>query len=319
MKLGTLTLPKTAVLAPMAGVADRAFREICVQEGACYTVGEMASAKGLQHQNRKTAQLLCVSEAERPCAVQLFGSEPSSMAGAARLAQSFGPDTIDINMGCPAPKVTGTGSGSALMKSPDLAADIIREVRAATSLPLTVKIRAGWDEESRNAVQIALLAEENGADAVIVHGRTRRQMYSPPVDYDTIAAVKKALTIPVIGNGDVCCIESAERMYQTGCDLVMVGRGARGAPWVFRILREYFERGIRLPEPEIDEKLDIMLRHIRLACQYKGEPVAMREARKHVAWYCKGWPGAALLRQKASSLIRYEDLEKLARGILSGG
>ena len=319
MKLGVLNLPKTAALAPMAGVADRAFREICIQEGACYAVGEMASAKGLQHQSRKSAELLHVSESERPCAVQLFGCEPSSMAWAAGFAQGFEPDAIDINMGCPAPKVTGTGSGSALMKTPELAAEIIRAVRGATSLPLTVKIRAGWDEENRNAVQMALLAEQNGADAVIVHGRTRKQMYRPPVDYGIIAEVKKALSIPVIGNGDVCDIESAERMYQTGCDLVMIGRGARGAPWVFRMLRAYFENGVRLPEPELDEKLDIMLRHIRLACLYKGESVGMREARKHVAWYCKGWRGAALLRQRSGSLSRYEELEELAKGILAGG
>jgi len=316
MKLGAITLPKGAALAPMAGVADRAFREICVQQGACYVVGEMASAKGLQHKSLKSAELLFVSDTERPAAVQLFGSEISSMAEAAVIAQSFAPDVIDINMGCPAPKITGTGSGSALMKTPELAGEIIRAIRKATLLPLTVKIRAGWDEESRNAVEIALIAERAGADAITVHGRTRKQMYSPPIDYNTIAAVKKAVSIPVIGNGDVCGIESAERMYETGCDLVMIGRGARGAPWVFRALRAYFERGIRLPEPEIEEKLDIMLRHIRLTCEYKGEYSGMREARKHVAWYCKGWQGAAALRSRAGSLSRYEDLEALAKDIL---
>lgn len=316
MKLGAITLPKGAALAPMAGVADRAFREICVQQGACYVVGEMASAKGLQHKSLKSAELLFVSDTERPAAVQLFGSEISSMAEAAVIAQSFAPDVIDINMGCPAPKITGTGSGSALMKTPELAGEIIRAIRKATLLPLTVKIRAGWDEESRNAVEIALIAERAGADAITVHGRTRKQMYSPPIDYNTIAAVKKAVSIPVIGNGDVCGIESAERMYETGCDLVMIGRGARGAPWVFRILRAYFERGVRLPEPETEEKLDIMLRHIRLTCEYKGEYSGMREARKHVAWYCKGWQGAAALRSRAGSLSRYEDLEALAKDIL---
>jgi len=316
MKFGTLTLPKGAALAPMAGVADRAFREICVQQSACYVVGEMASAKGLQHQSRKSAELLFVSDTERPAAVQLFGSEVSSMAEAALVAQSFAPDVIDINMGCPAPKITGTGSGSALMKTPALAGEIIGAVRKATTLPLTVKIRTGWDEESRNAVEIALIAEQAGADAITVHGRTRRQMYSPPIDYNTIAAVKKAVSIPVIGNGDVCDIESAQRMYETGCDLVMIGRGARGAPWVFRTLRAWLEKGIRLPEPEMEEKLDIMLRHIRLTCEYKGEFLGMREARKHVAWYCKGWQGAAALRSRAGSLSRYEELEALAKEIL---
>ena len=179
-------------------------------------------------------------------------------------------------------------------------------------MPVTVKIRTGWDEETRNAVEIALLAERNGADAVTVHGRTRRQLYAPPVDYATIAAVKKALSIPVIGNGDVCDIESAERMYETGCDLIMVGRGAQGAPWIFRQLNAWFAKGIRLPEPELEEKTVLMLRHIALACRYKGEDVAMREARKHVAWYLKGWRGAAALRRRAGTLRTFEELEELA-------
>jgi len=303
----------------MAGVGDRAFREICAQEGAGYLVGEMASAKGLEHNSKASAELLEVSPAARPCGVQLFGSEPESMARAVKLAESFGPDVIDINMGCPAPKITGTGAGSALMKTPELAGEIIKTCRAATTLPLSVKMRTGWDEDNLNAVRLAQIAEESGADFVTVHGRTRRQMYSPPVNYDMIAAVKKALSIPVIGNGDVADIETAERMYDTGCDLVMIGRGAQGNPWVFRILKAYFERGIRLPEPEVEEKLEIMLRHIRLACEYKGENVGMREARKHVAWYCKGWTGAAEMRKKAGSLTRYEELEALTKEILTGG
>jgi len=303
----------------MAGVGDRAFREICASEGAGYLVGEMASAKGLEHDSKKSAELLEVSQAARPCGVQLFGSEPESMARAVKLAESFGPDVIDLNMGCPAPKITGTGAGSALMKTPQLAGEIIKAARAATTLPLSVKIRTGWDDSNLNAVELALIAQENGADFITVHGRTRQQMYSPPVNYEMIATVKKAVSIPVIGNGDVADIETAERMYETGCDLVMVGRGAQGNPWVFRILKAYFQQGIRLPELEVEEKLEIMLRHIRLACEYKGENVGMREARKHVAWYCKGWTGAAQMRQKAGSLTRYEELEGLAKEILSGG
>ena len=317
MKIGSLTLPKTAVLAPMAGVGDRAFREICAGEGACYLVGEMASAKGLEHDSKKSAELLEVSPAARPCGVQLFGAEPESMASAVKLAESFGPDVIDLNMGCPAPKITGTGAGSALMKTPQLAGEIIKAARAATTLPLSVKMRTGWDEDNLNAVELAQIAQESGADFITVHGRTRRQMYSPPVNYKMIATVKKAVSIPVIGNGDVSDIQTAEQMYETGCDLVMVGRGSQGNPWVFRILKAYFEQGIRLPEPEVEEKLEIMLRHIRLACEYKGENVGMREARKHVAWYCKGWTGAAEMRKKAGSLTRYEELEKLARDILT--
>jgi tRNA-dihydrouridine synthase B len=317
LKLGNLILPKTAALAPMAGVADRAFREICMAEGACYAVGEMASAKGLEHRSRKTAQLLSVSDAERPCAVQLFGDHPESMAQAALIAQQYRPDALDINMGCPAPKVAGAGSGSALMKNPALATEIIRAVRAVTKLPLTVKIRTGWDSDQINAVELALLAQEAGANAVTVHGRTRMQMYAPPVDLATIARVKEALDIPVIGNGDVCDIESAERMYEeTKVDLVMIGRGAQGAPWVFRILKAWLEQGVRLPEPCPEEKMVIMLRQIRLAVEYKGEYIAMREARKHVAWYCKGWWGAAALRRRAGTLTRYEELEELARDAL---
>ena len=319
MKIGALTLPKTAVLAPMAGVGDRAFREICAQEGACYLVGEMASAKGIEFGSKASTELLEVSQVARPHGTQLFGAEPECIAKGVKLAESFGPDVIDLNMGCPAPKITGSGAGSALMKTPQLAGEIIKAARAATTLPLSVKMRTGWNDDSLNAMELALIAEENGADFITVHGRTRQQMYSPPVNYEMIAAVKKAVSIPVIGNGDVACIESAERMYETGCDLVMIGRGAQGNPWVFRILKAYFERGVRLPEPELEEKLEIMLKHIRLACEYKGENVGMREARKHVAWYCKGWVGAAQMRKKAGSLTRYEELEALAKEILSGG
>ncbi len=317
MQLGSLTLPRTAALAPMAGVADRAFRELCAEQGACYAVGEMASAKGLQHNSAKTAGLLTVSDAERPCAVQLFGDEPAAMAEAAIKAQQYGPDAIDINMGCPVPKVAGAGSGSALLKNPGLAGEIIKAVRAVTHVPLTVKLRTGWDTQSINAVEMALLAQECGADAVCVHGRTRAQQYAPPVDYDTIAAVKKAVDIPVIGNGDVRDIESAERMYErTGADLVMVGRGAQGRPWVFRRLDAYFRLGKRLPEPEPEEKLALLLAQARLAVAYKGEYIAMREMRKHVAWYCKGWRGAATLRRRSGELTRYEELEELAGSIL---
>lgn len=319
MKIGSLVLDKTAALAPMAGVGDKAFREICIAQGACYAVGEMVSSKGLEHGSQKSAQLLEVSDAARPCGVQIFGTEPEVMAAAAKVAAGFSPDVIDINMGCPAPKITGTGAGSALMKTPQLAGEIIKAVRGAVTIPVTVKIRTGWDEGSLNAVELARIAEQAGADAITVHGRTRRQMYSPPVDYQTISEVKKAVGIPVIGNGDVADIATARRMYDTGCDLVMVGRGAQGAPWIFRQLKAYFERGETLAEPDIDEKISIMTRHIRLACEYKGEAVGMREARKHVAWYCKGFTGAAVLRRKAGGLTRYEELENLAKEVIGRG
>ncbi|MDR2909530.1 MAG: tRNA dihydrouridine synthase DusB [Oscillospiraceae bacterium] len=312
MRLGALELPKTAALAPMAGVADRAFREICREMGACYVVGEMASSKGMLHQNSRTKELLMAGERERPCAVQLFGDDPAAMARAVAIAEEYLPDAIDINMGCPAPKVAGGGSGCSLMKNPRLAGEIIRAARAATRLPVTVKIRTGQDAQNRNAVEIALIAEENGADAVTVHGRTRSQMYAPPVDYETVAAVKRAVSIPVIGNGDVACIESAERMYETGCDLVMVGRGAQGSPWVFRELDSWFRRGKRLPPPEPEERIGVMLRQIALSVKYKGEYIAMKEARKHVAWYFHGFAGAAEYRRRAGALSRYVELERLA-------
>lgn len=301
----------------MAGVADRAFREICVELGACYVVGEMASAKGMHYNSNKTAQLLGVADAERPMAVQLFGDEPEFMAKAAVMALAYQPDALDINMGCPAPKIAGGGSGSALLKSLPLAGSIIKAVSQAVEIPVTVKIRTGWDETSLNAVEAAVIAEENGAAAITVHGRTRAQMYAPPVNLDMIAQVKRAVSIPVIGNGDIDSVDAAINMYErTGCDLVMAGRGALGAPWLFAQIAAYYKDGTRLPPPEPDERMDIMLRHIRLACLYKGEHCAMREARKHAAYYLKALPHAAALRRQASQLTHYEDLEQLARAAL---
>lgn len=317
MQLGTLTLPKTAALAPMAGVADRAFREICIEFGACYVVGEMASSKGMQYGSAKSASLLEVTENQRPMAAQIFGDEPETMAAAAVRAAGFGPDAVDINMGCPAPKIAGGGSGAALMRNLPLAAEIIRSVCAASSVPVTVKMRKGWNDDQVNAVEAACTAQQNGAAAVTIHGRTRVQMYAPPVDLNIIAQVKQAVSIPVIGNGDVVDAASAAHMYETtGCDLVMVGRGALGAPWVFREIDSWMRTGILPPSPEPDEKMDVMLRHIRLACTYKGESIAMREARKHAAWYLKGWRGAADLRRQAGQLRCFEDLEQLARDAL---
>lgn len=318
MKLGTIQLPKTAMLAPMAGVADRAFRELCHTFGACYTVGEMASSKGLTYQGKKTDTLLVLGEDERPGAVQLFGDDPEIMATAARLAMEHHPDVIDLNMGCPAPKVAGNGGGSALMKNPALAGKIIRAVVDAVPVPVTVKFRKGWDESLINAVEFGKIAEANGAAALAVHGRTRQQMYAPPVDLSIIAAVKNAVQIPVIGNGDVVDLESAIAMYEeTGCDLVMVGRGALGAPWLFTQLRDYFLTGAHTPEPPLSEKLAIMLQQLRLAEQYKGEFTALREGRKHVAWYLKGVRGAAAFRKKAGTLSTFSEVEALCAEVLA--
>lgn len=320
IKIGNVEINRTAALAPMAGTADRAFREICKRFGACYVVGEMVSSKGLTFQSKKSAELLVVSDAERPIGVQLFGDDPLTMAQAAELAMSYNPDIIDINMGCPAPKIAGNGGGSALMKTPKLAGEITKAVVNAVDVPVTVKFRKGWNDDSVNAVEFGKIAEQNGAAAITVHGRTREQMYAPPVDIDMIAQVKRAVTsIPVIANGDVVDIQSAVEMYErTGADLIMIGRGALGNPWVFRQIDAYFKDGTVLPPPTLEEKVEVMLEHIRLACEYKTERVAMREARKHAAWYLTGVHGAAGFRRQAGTLCTFDDLRLLAQQVLQG-
>ena len=318
MKIGSLELKRTAALAPMAGVADSAFRQICKEFGACYLVGEMASAKGMHYSDKKTARLLTVREQERPIAVQLFGDEPEILAEAARKALAFQPDVIDINMGCPAPKVAGNGGGSALMKNPALAARITEAVVRAVDLPVTVKFRKGWDDQSVNAVEFARAIEQSGAAAVTVHGRTRQQYYAPPVDLDIIAAVKQAVSIPVLGNGDCVDIPSIINMYKyTKCDLVMIGRGALGSPWIFRQVDRYLTDGTVLPDPSLPERMQVMLRHIKLICENKGESGGMREARKHAAWYMKGMRGAPAFRKQSGELCTYADAEKLAADVLA--
>ena len=234
MNIGGLSIAGRAVLAPMAGVTDRAFRELCVRFGAAFVISEMVSSKGLQYNDKKTGQLMLLSEEEHPAAIQLFGCEPEAMAQAARKALAYGPELIDINMGCPAPKITGGGSGSALMKTPELCGEIVAAVKAAVPVPVTVKIRKGWDGASVNAVQVAKRCERAGADAITVHGRTRADQYAPPADWSIIRAVREAVGIPVIGNGDVADAESAARMLEeTGCDAVMIGRGALGTRGFF--------------------------------------------------------------------------------------
>ena len=313
MKIGTIEIEATAALAPMAGVADRAFRQLCKEFGASYVVGEMVSAKGLGQGSRKSAALLHTDPAEHPCAVQLFGSEPETMAAAVSLAMEYAPDIIDINMGCPAPKIAGNGGGSALMKDPDLASRIIRAVKDASPVPVTVKFRKGWDDAHLNGLEFARMAEASGADAITIHGRTRAQMYAPPVDWDIIRKIKEAVHIPVIGNGDVTSPETAKAMYdQTGCDLVMVGRGALGRPYLFRQIADYLKTGSYQPDPPMEERMNIMLRHIRMMMQFKGDAVGIREARKHCGWYLYGVRGAAKLRAQAGLLSSYEDAVRLA-------
>lgn len=317
MFIGNVEIKAHAALAPMAGVADRAFREICKQFGASYLVGEMASSKGLTMGSRKTEELLAVTDLERPMAIQLFGSDPETMARAAYSSLEYCPDILDINMGCPAPKVAGNGGGSSLMLSPTLAGEIVRAVSRAVNIPVTVKMRRGWDSEHLNAVELAKICEQSGAAAITVHGRTRAQMYAPPVDRKTIAEVKRAVSVPVIGNGDIVSPETALSMYaETGCDLVMVGRGALGRPWLFAQIAAAADGRDVPPDPTLGEKMSIMRRHIVLLCRYKGDHIGMLEARKHVAWYIRGMPGAAKLRGLAGTLSSMDDLDRLIESVL---
>lgn len=317
MKINNIELKGCAALAPMAGVADRAFRELCIEFGASYVVTEMVSSKGLTMHDRKSDSLMMLGETEKPAAVQIFGNDPVTMAEAAKKAAETGCCAIDINMGCPAPKIAGNGGGSALMKDPCLAARITEAVVKAVNLPVTVKFRSGWDENNVNAVDFAIMQENAGASIITVHGRTRKQMYAPPVNIDIIRQVKEAVKIPVIGNGDIVDAISAENMYDsTGCDFIMVGRGALGSPWIFNQINEYIKSGIILPDPPIEERMNIMIRHITKLCEYKGEYVGMREARKHSGWYIKGIRGAAALRQEIGSLENMDQLKAIAEKVV---
>lgn len=311
IKIGNVEIKKTAVLAPMASVADRAYRILNREFGASYTVSELISSKGLCYSDRKTEELCKITEKERPCALQLFGNEPEFMAKAVRIIEKYEPDIIDINMGCPVPKVAGNGSGAALMKDTALSAEIVRAVKAESKVPVTVKIRKGWDEDHVNAVEFAAAMEEAGADAVTVHGRTKNQMYSGKSDMNIIKEVKKAVSIPVIGNGDISSLDDALRMYDyTGCDLVMIGRATYGNPWIFKEIDSYFE-GKPFTPPDLETRLETMLYHLRLAMSDKPEHIAIQEARKHFAWYLTGMYGAASFRARCYSLSSYEDAVKL--------
>lgn len=316
MKIKDLEFNHIAFLAPMAGIADLAFRELCVQYGAAYTVSEMVSSKGLTMGDKKSAQLLTLGN-DRPAGVQIFGDDPEIMAKAALKCLDFNPDIIDINMGCPAPKIAMNGGGASLMKKPELAYEITKAVVQAVDIPVTVKIRKGWDEESVNAVEMAELAEKAGASAVAVHGRTRQQMYSGGVDFDIIAQVKKAVGIPVIANGDIKDEQSAAIMLEkTNADAIMIGRGALGNPWVFSKINAYLDECRVLPEPSVTQKMAVMLKHIQKIIEYKGEYTAMREARHHAAYYTKGMRGGAKLRAEIGKLERFEQLQELSYKIL---
>lgn len=316
MKIKDLEFNHIAFLAPMAGIADLAFRELCVQYGAAYTVSEMVSSKGLTMGDKKSAQLLTLGN-DKPAGVQIFGDDPEIMAKAAVKCLDFNPNIIDINMGCPAPKIAMNGGGASLMKKPELAYEITKAVVQAVDIPVTVKIRKGWDDESVNAVEMAELAEKAGASTVAVHGRTRQQMYSGSVDFDIIAQVKKAVGIPVIANGDIKDEQSAAIMLEkTNADAIMIGRGALGNPWVFSKINAYLDECRVLPEPSVTQKMAVMLKHIQKIIKYKGEYTAMREARHHAAYYTKGMRGGAKLRAEIGKLERFEQLQELSYKIL---
>lgn len=313
MKIKDIEFENNIFLAPMAGIADRAFRELCINYGAGYTVTEMVSSKGLTMGDKKSKELLTLGEIENPAGAQIFGDDPEIMAQAAKKCLEFHPNIIDINMGCPAPKIAMNGGGASLMKNPKLAGEIVKAVSEAVDIPVTVKMRKGWDDESITAVELAQIAEKNGASAITVHGRTRMQMYSGKVDYDIIAKVKKAVDIPVIANGDVTDEQSAAIMLEkTNADAIMIGRGALGNPWIFRRINAYLSECRVLPDVSINEKMAVMLKHIQKIIEYKGEYTAMREARHHAAYYTKGIRGGAALRKEISTFEHFEQLEELA-------
>lgn len=312
MKIGNLTIEHPYVLAPMAGVTDLPFRLLCKEQGAGLLCMEMVSAKALQYENRNTQELLKIHPKEYPVSLQLFGSDPEVISEQAKRIEDLPFQILDINMGCPVPKVVKNGEGSALMKQPKLVYEIVSKTVKAIEKPVTVKIRKGFDDSSINAVEIAKIIEEAGAAAVAVHGRTREQYYSGTADWDIIAQVKAAVHIPVIGNGDVTSPQKAAAMMeQTGCDGVMIGRGAQGNPWIFRELKYYDETGKILPRPTNAEIRDMMLKHAELQIKYKGEYQGIRQMRSHVAWYTKGMAGSAKLRDAINQVESYDELKAL--------
>lgn len=319
MKIGNVNIENNIFLAPMAGVTDLAFRRICREWGAGLTYTEMVSAKGLYYKDKKTAELLARDEKETPSAAQIFGSEPDIIAASVEPALSYGADILDINMGCPAPKIVSNGDGSAIMRNPGLAGEIVRAaVGAAGGIPVTVKIRAGWGKDSINAVEVAKIIEDNGAAAIAVHPRTRDMFYSGQADWSLISAVKQAVNIPVIGNGDIFSAYDAVRMFEeTGCDAVMVGRGAEGNPFIFRQIQELINDGEVKFSPTPADRLTAALRHAREICAEKGEVRGIKEARKHLAWYIKGIPGAGALRVKLFAVTSLAGAEELINAAIA--
>lgn len=312
IKVGNVTIKGNLILAPMAGVTDLPFRLLCKEMGADLIYTEMVSAKGIYYDNKNTESLLEVLEKERPVSLQLFGSDPELMAEMAKKIEHRNFDILDINMGCPVPKVVNNGEGSALLKDPKQIGRIVRAVSQAINKPLTIKIRKGFGEEDCNAVEVAKIIEDSGAAAVAVHGRTREQYYSGKADWDVIAKVKEAVSIPVFGNGDVFSPETAKQLIDhTGCDGIMIARGVRGNPWLFSQIKTYLETGEYLPKPTVQEVTQMIKRHGRLQVQFKGEYLGIREMRKHVAWYTTGYPESARLRNMVNEVDSLEALDHL--------
>jgi len=309
MKIGNVELDNKVFLSPMAGVTDLPFRLICKEQNCGMLYTEMINAKALCYDDANTKKMLKIEEEEHPVAVQIFGSDPEFMGRAAQIMNEYPNEILDINMGCPAPKVVKNGDGSALMKNPKLAEEVLKAVVKNSEKPVTLKIRKGWDDNSINAVEIAKIAEASGISAVAIHGRTREQYYSGKADWDIIRQIKENINIPVIGNGDVFEVEDAIRMLdQTGCDAIMIGRGSQGNPWIFKRINHYMKTGEILPEPTLEEKITTALKHLGLAIEEHGEYVAVREMRKHIAWYLKGLKGTAKLRDEINKIESYEEV-----------